>query len=265
MTFLGKMRTVLRSFRVKVVNATPEMAEKIAQVELEAWGDPNYIPPVREYEERIRSFSDGVFVALYQGEVVGVIMVMPVPSVDWVMEQDDFREIVSHFGKIQNGDATFGVTWSVPPRGSALGATLALEAAVFSSSFFARNDKGIVLGARPLHYCEVNERCREYGLPRLSIEEYAALTCGEHATMFGKDPLEGNWQQKRFDAELRLYLDLIGCRLVGYKENYLPADAAVNEGWGVMVVLNNPVYNWPRPIRWLFGTVGPVLARIFLV
>jgi hypothetical protein len=262
-TVLKKLKVMSRSFAVEVVSATPEMAAKIAEVELKAWGDPRYIPPVEVYEERIHAFPKGVVVACYQGEIVGCVMYMRVPRVQWVLDRQDFHTIVRHFGDFPEGNTAFGVTWSVLPCGSAVGATAALEVELFTRCFLSDNVEDFVLGGRPVNFCTLNRKLEEKGKKPVSVHRYVTLTRLEVAFLLGKPVPDGSTASKLYDPELRLYVDTLGFDIVDMKDGYMPEDSSVSGGWGVMLVRRNPFYKKPS-LRSLARSIAPVVSRFMV-
>lgn len=213
--------------KIKIRQAEASDLNEIISVEKEVWGER--AATKEQFESRLKTFPEGVLIALKNNKIIGVIAIQKVNCSDIFNNGSLNWYEVTDNGFIKNshnpsGDSIYGVDLSVLASAPRKTGTRLLEN--IGRFCIVHNLKYGLLGGRILFYHKFSNK--------MSVEEYIQATV---KTKNGIRPL---------DPEINFYKKA-GLRIKKIIPNYFNDPESLN--YGVLLVWENPFYNqW---YRWL--------------
>ncbi len=252
-------RTFDRAAKMKISAGPALLSEsgQIGLIEELAWGE-GHARSIEVYEERIRSFPEGVIVARNpNGRVLAVAMGTPCDGPEILRRTSvTFDSIANKFGHNKTGPDFWGVTLSIPRRYQIIGAGTALLAEVLR--LFLIRYRDLLIGSRLPDYEKISALYKENGFDPLTPEDYSNLTVGEARKFLGEKWANGRKDQEWVDTELEYYRGL-DFTIVRVEPDYYLKD---NPPTGVILKRHNPIYIVPKPFRWvLISLLGDFIIK----
>lgn len=218
--------------------ATQTDVPEIIKVEKRAWPEGG-AATATQFESRIKTFPEGVMIAIVDSRVAGVVAGEIVTSTYLEKDGTSWSDITDD-GFIKrshdpDGDALFGVDLSVDPdyRNSGVGRALLLE---IGKMAIRKNLKMGILGARMPDYHKYSKDVK----PEAYIRQRSS-------------------DGRLIDPELRFY-EKSGLEFVKVVPNYFPDKDSLD--YGVLTVWKNPFYVRNKTIGKVIGLLGALVFKI---